>query len=347
MGIETAIIASSAISAGAGMASASKAAKAAGKAPPKRSYLGEMQEALSSQRQIMPEYLALQREFNPQFQSLQRDTLMGQIGTLGDVYGAAIPMGARLASQGTAAMAPVLSQIGTSAKDAYNTMLGQNAFNIMNTMERQANEELSLGRSLSDEERMYGEQSARAAMQARGLQGGNQAIAQEVLNNYNLGMGREAQRRAYAGQVYGMSQNTAGNAYNMYGQPLTQMIAGFSPTGMYGQASAASAEYADRFNPESQYMSDVQGGNIQNQMNAQLASAQARAGMGAGLMSLSGNIAGSYLGNPGLFNNRTAATTQGLPLNQVTSTLSTGLQNSSLGQAGMTTWNAMTRGFGG
>lgn len=297
----TGMIIGSVVSGGMGMAASSKAAKAAGKAPPPRSYLGEMQGALRAQGAIMPELLQLQSAYNPAFQNLQKETLMGQIGTLRDVYGSAIPIGAQLAGQSTAAMAPVLSGIGSAAQQAYRSMLGPQAAGILDTMEGQAANELALGRSLSPQEEMMGQQAARAAMQARGLQGGNQAVASEVLNNYNLSMQREAQRRAYAGQVYGMSQNAAGNAYTMYGQPLTQMIAGFSPQGMYGQAQAASAEYAQKFNPESQYMSDVMGGNTQNAMNAQLASAQAKAGMGAGLMSLAGSIGGGLASNKGLF----------------------------------------------
>lgn len=310
------LIGSSAISAGAGMSASSKAAKAAGMAPPQRSYLGEMTSALDAQEAIMPKLLGLQRAYNPQFQALQRDTLMGQIGTLKDVYGSAIPIGAELAGQSTAAMAPVLSGIGSAAQQAYRNMLGPQAAGLLSTMEGQAANELSMGRSLSPQEEMMGQQAARAAMQARGLQGGNQAVAAEVLNNYNLSMQREAQRRAYAGQVYGMSQGAAGNAYTMYGQPLTQMIAGFSPTGMYGQAQAGASEYANQFNPESQYMSDVMGGNAQNAMSAQLAAAQAKAGMGAGLMSMAGAIGGGLASNQGLFKGSTATTPQPNYVNQ-------------------------------
>lgn len=283
------------------MASASKAAKAAGKAPPPRSYIGEMKEALKAQKEIMPELLSLQSVYNPQFQALQKDTLMGQIGVLGDVYGKAIPMAANLGQQTVNAMSPVMGSIGQNAMSSYNQMLGPRASGLLSTMQNQAASELSLGRNLSPQEQRFAEQSARAAMQARGLQGGNQAVAAEVLNSYNLSNQREMQRRAYAQGVYNMSEASAGNAYNMYGQPLLGMISPLSPSGITGQAYQSSAEYADKFNPESQYMSDVMGSNIQNQMNAQLASAQARAGMGAGLMSMAGNIAGSYLGNTSVF----------------------------------------------
>lgn len=303
MGVAEAMIASTVISAGAGMSQASKAAKAAGKAPPKRYYLGEMQDALEAQASIQPRLLELERQFTPQYQALQRDTLMGQMGMLESLYGEAAPISQRLGQMNMDAMSPQYQRAGTEMMNAYNTMLGPQAFGIMSELNRQASSELQLGGQLSAEEQMRAQQAARAAAGARGMQFGNQAVASEVLADYGLSQSRQAQRRQFAGDVYGMNAQNAVNAYNMYGQPLMSQVAATSPAMMLASSAEMSAGLGPRiFNPESQYMADVQGGNVQNQMSAQLASAQARAGMGAGLISMAGSLGGAALGAYGMMN---------------------------------------------
>ena len=68
-------------------------------------------------------------------------------------------------------------------------------------LQRQAETELALGRSLTPEQERAATQQARAGMAARGLGAGTGALAAEVLNRDAYASQREADRRAFAGQA--------------------------------------------------------------------------------------------------------------------------------------------------
>lgn len=68
-------------------------------------------------------------------------------------------------------------------------------------LQRDAEAELALGRSLSPEQTREATQSARAAMAARGLATGNAAVGAEILNRDAYGTARQDQRRAFASGV--------------------------------------------------------------------------------------------------------------------------------------------------
>lgn len=68
-------------------------------------------------------------------------------------------------------------------------------------LQRQAETELALGRSLTPEQERMAQQSARAGMAARGLGAGAGALAAEVLNRDALASQRETERRAFAAQA--------------------------------------------------------------------------------------------------------------------------------------------------
>lgn len=307
-------------------------------APKARGYLTEMQGALAAQGMINPELLAMEARWIPEWQKLQERTLRGQMGTLQNLYGEAIPAAARLSQQQVDAMSPVMRNIGMQAQDAYRSSLGP-AAGLLSTMQSQAASELALGRTLSPEEQRIAEQSARAAMQARGLQGGNQAVAAEVLNSYNLGSQREAQRRAYASGVYGLSEASAANAYNQYGSPLMQMTAATSPSAMLAGASSMSQGLGpSMFNPESSYNAALITANRKEQMDAQMFNAQQQNAMTSGLIGGVASLGGAFLGGPAFASMMGATTgltgaTKGLSLGQTTGMLTSGLQNSSFGQA--------------
>jgi len=68
-------------------------------------------------------------------------------------------------------------------------------------LQRQAETELALGRSLTPEQERATTQQARAGMAARGLGAGTGALAAEVLNRDAYASARQADRRAFAGQA--------------------------------------------------------------------------------------------------------------------------------------------------
>lgn len=280
-------------------------------APTNRSYLGEMQDALSSQGNVQDQLLGLERQYTPQYQSLQEQSLMGQMGNLNNLYGQAIPQSMALQSQYAQAQAPLYGQVGELSRNAYQQALDPNTRGLAAMMQQSAMSDLSYGRNLTPEMTQQAQQSARAAMAARGLTG-NQAIGQEVLNSYNLQNQREDRARSYAGGVYnaGVAQQQAANS--MYGAPLMANMNLISPSGMLGQAQQNYGNLgAKLFQPESQYNAGVYGANQSNQTQTQLANAQINAGQQSGLMSMVGQLGGAYLGNAGLFGGTTTAANTG------------------------------------
>lgn len=289
-----------------GASQAGKAGKVS--APPPRNYLREMQSALQGQVAIQEGLLQAERQYVPQWQQRQQEDLLGGVNSLQSLYGQIDTTGLqnRMAQQ----QGGVYGNIGVAARNAYQQTLDPTTAGLYSSLAGQAASGLASGRNLSDQEMRMAQGSARAAMAARGMQYGNQAIAAEVLNSYNLSNAREDRARAFAGQVYGIGQGNAQQAMSMYGQPLMNQIGALSPIGMVGQAGQFNAGLgAKLFQPESQYNAGIYGANQSNDMQASLARSQAQAGFGAGLMNLGGTLGKAYLSNPNLFGSTTSTTT--------------------------------------
>ena len=271
------------------------------KAPPPRDYKQEMLDAMSAQEAIQPRLLALEQQYTPLYQQLQNENQIRGMQYMQDAYGASIPRSAELSQQYAEAMQPAFSSIGTTARNAYNATLDPSVSGLLGALGTQATADLARGTALSPEEQKQAEQSARIAMAARGLSG-NQAIAQEVLNNYNLGQARQNAARAFAGSVYGMGQQTAQQAMGMYGNTMLGAAQNFSPAAMYGTtANMQQGLGAQIFQPESQYNAQLITANRKEAMDAQIANAQSRNALTSGLMSAVGTMGGAMLGNPALF----------------------------------------------
>jgi hypothetical protein len=260
-----------------------------------------MSDALNSQGKIQGQLLGLERQHTPQYQQLQRDTLMGQMGTLNDLYGQAIPQSMALQSQYAQAQAPVYGQVGQLAQNAYQQTLDPQTRMLAAQMQQSAIEDMSYGRQLTPQQQQLAQQSARQAMAARGLSG-NQAVAQEVLNSYQMGTAREDRARQYAGNVYQGGIQQAGQAMGLYGSPLLANMNTISPTGLLAQGQQMQQGLgAKLFQPESQYNAGIYGANQSNATQTQIANAQISAGQNAGMMGMIGQLGGAYLGNAGLF----------------------------------------------
>jgi hypothetical protein len=266
------------------------------KAPPPRSYLQEMQDAMSAQEAIQPRLLALEQQYTPLYQQLQEKGISGGVETMGRLYGQAQGISSGLQSEFLGMQAPLYGQVGKASLEAYQQSLDPQTKGLYASMMSQAQRDLDAGRGLTPEMERYGQQSARQAMAARGLSG-NQAVAQEVLNNYQLGQLREDRARQYGAGMYaaGLAQTQSANA--MYGMPLMQQMAAMSPAGLVqGGAGLYGSMGAKLFQPESQYQSQLISANQQNEMSAQQANAQSSGGMMGGLMGMTGSFLGSKAG---------------------------------------------------
>ena len=256
---------------------------------------------MSAQEAIQPRLLALERQYTPLYQQLQNENQIRGMQYMQDAYAQSIPRSAQLSQQYAEAMQPALAGIGTSARNAYNATLDPSVSGLMGTLGQQATADLERGTALSPEEQKQSQQAARMAMAARGLSG-NQAVAQEVLNNYNLGQARQNQARQFAGSVYGMGQQSAQQAMSMYGNTMLGAAQNFSPASMYANTVNMNQGLgAQLFQPESQYNAQLITANRKEAMDAQIANAQSSNALTSGLMGMVGSIGGAAMGNPALF----------------------------------------------
>lgn len=284
-------------------------------APAERGYLSEMQSALAGQMGIQGQLINAENQYTPQWQAVQKQALMGGIGSLASIYGQTNDQSMALQRQNLQGQGDLYGQVGGYARNAYNATLDPTTAGLYNTMASQAAGGLASGRNLSPQETQMAQQSARAAMASRGMQSGNQAIAAEVLNSYNMQNMREDRARQYAGQVYGVGQQNASQAMSMYGQPLMNQMNQFSTPSLYGQAQQFNGNLGSKlFQPESQYNAELISANQQNQMQAAMANQQAKAGMISAGIGAIGMMGGGFLSNAGLFGGTTAATTGGASL---------------------------------
>lgn len=271
------------------------------KAPAPRDYKQEMLDTMAGQEAIQPRLLALEQQYQPLYQKLQQDLMDRQSKYLMESYGKLIPESASLSKQYAEAMSPVYGTIGAGARSAYEQGLGEQTMGLYNIMQREAQKNLEAGYGLTPEGERLAQQSARAAMTARGLTGGNQGIAQEILNSYNLQQNRYKSALEQAQSAYTMGANQYGAALTAYGAPMIQQASYLSPVNTYKTAyDATQGLGAKIFQPESQYNAQLITANRKEAMDAQIANAQSRNALTSGLIGAVGTIGGAFLGNPAL-----------------------------------------------
>lgn len=166
--------------------------------------------------------LAAQIESYPRLEALQLGTigkLAGQLSSNNNAY-------TQRATNQLLAAEDQATQIGSLAADT-ERLSGQATADLEGTdiereLQRQAEGDLALGRSLSPEQERAATQQARAGMSARGLGTGTGALAAEVLNRDAYATAREADRRNFAGStnqmLVGNRQNRLGLVGNLLGQ---------------------------------------------------------------------------------------------------------------------------------
>ena len=163
------------------------------------------------------------------------------------IYGDAV-YGDRVNAQNVSSGLAAFDRVG-------NRDVGLSDSGLLTELNRQAMEELQAGQSLTAAEQRAAQQASRAAFASRGLAMGDQAVADEVLRNYQLGAERQNQRRAFAQNVE--QQNRAFAGQGLQAQQTNQ-------------DAALRAALANQ-------QGGIQTGqfNVQNNLQAQLANQQA------------------------------------------------------------------------
>lgn len=177
---------------------------------------------------------------------------------------------------------------------------------IEGELQRQAREELALGRSLTPEQERNAQQSARAAFAARGMAGSNAASAAEILNRDAAGEARLNQRRQFAMGANDMDLARRQRLLGLAGgyaelDPFSRAI---NPAFQVGTANTSNASgligqtFGNSLNAAGNAQSfnaNMQAGMYNNWMNnnaaIQAANITGRASQQAGQMAMMGGIA--------------------------------------------------------
>jgi len=267
---------------------------------PKANYAKDIQKFVKAYGESLPQVLGFEKQFRPEFQGLNLGDISSFLqGTGGQegIFGLS-----RLASQ------QAQEQLAASRQAELGGMAQQSplARGVMQALSPEqaaavqaASQEAERARASAygvtpQEQRMY-EQTAREGFQAAGRLGGNAAVASEI-------MGREdvlARKRAEASQA-GM------NAYNMaqgfYSQPGLQLLSAQPLSYQTGQQTlgiglgAIGRGTPQLINPDTGL--NLGAAERQNQLQAQMANAQAKAAHSAGMMGMIGSIGGAVLAAP-------------------------------------------------
>lgn len=260
-------------------------------------YLAETQNSLKVQAAVLPQQAELEMGLAPTLINTRmaglRASSQGLLGLYGDLYQPAQAMQQRYATD----QMSMLSGLGAQSSQAALASLDPTTRGIFNTFGQQALTDLQAGTSLNEAETTQAQQAARAAAAARGQTFSRQGTDLEILNTYNMGQRRLAQRQAVAGQAYqmGVGQQQVG----LQGF-LTPAFAASQQYGLAGLTGASQGLYADVgtspfLTPESQYMANIRANRIQMETAIQSANAARSGGILGGALSAAGTLGGAYI----------------------------------------------------
>lgn len=189
-----------------------------------------------------------------------------------------------------AGFAPAATQAVIGGMDATTRGLYQ-------TFGQQALSDLQMGTALSEQERAYATQTARAAAEARGLNLSRQGIDLEILNTYKLGQERQAQRREAARQAFQMGQGVQTIGMERFLSPAYQGAQAFSLPSLVGTSGQMFGGLSEGFvTAESQYLADLRSNIIAGQNAVAAANAQRSGAIGGAAIGAIGTIGAKAIG---------------------------------------------------
>lgn len=260
-------------------------------------YLAEGRNALRAQGQLLPMQAEMERQLAPQLIDTRmtglRASAQGLLGLYGDLYAPAQQMQQRYATD----QMSMLSGLGAQSSQAALASLDPTTRGIFNTFGQQALTDLQAGTSLSAAETTQAQQAARAAGVARGVNFSRQGADLEILNTFNAGQRRLAQRQATAQAAYQMG---AGQQQVGLQGFLTPAFAASQQYGLTGLASGAQGMYADVgsspfLTPESQYMANIRANRIQMETGIQAANAQKSGAIGGAAIGAVATVGAAFI----------------------------------------------------
>lgn len=250
--------------------------------PPNRDYAAETRSTLEAQIELNP------RLASSNLEALNRMLFGsgGQPGTVETFANTVAPALSRAtATANTAQRTADIGDVANLGPQARAAILGANPDNarILDLLNQGAIGGLEAGTSMTDAEARQVQQASRAAFAARGTSGGNASIADELLQQFNMGQALQDQRRNFALRALGANQTIFDPMMALTGRQsgVVQGAPAWSNQGL---------EAANIYNPESAYSGNVYNSN--QQMAAMFADPSTIEKAGA----ISG-IAGKFIGS--------------------------------------------------
>jgi hypothetical protein len=191
----------------------------------------------------------------------------------------------------------MMAGLGGQATNAALSSLDPTTRGIYNTFGQQALGDLQAGTSLTAQENNQAQQAARAASAARGVNFSRQGTDLEVLNTYNMGQRRLAQRQGVAQQAYQMGASQQGVGLQAFLSPSFTASQQYGLTGLLGSAQTSYGGLGESsfLTPESQYLANIRANRIQMETAIQSANAQRSGAIWGGVMQGVGAIAGAKM----------------------------------------------------
>jgi hypothetical protein len=260
-------------------------------------YLAEGSNALKAQDQLLRQQIGYETNLQPLLTAQQMSSLKGSaqglLGLYGDLYAPAQQMQQRYATDQLSMMAGM----GAQATGAALNSLDPTTRGIYDTFGQQALSDLKAGTSLSSAETIQAQQAARAAGAARGVTFSRQGSDLEILNTYQMGQQRLAQRQGVAQAAYQMGAGQQQIGLQGFLNPAYASSQNFGLQGMVQSAQAAYGGLGESsfLTPESQYLANIRANRIQMETAIQSANAQRSGAIWGGALQAAGQLGGAAI----------------------------------------------------
>jgi hypothetical protein len=258
-------------------------------------YLAEGSNALRAQNELLRKQVGYEADLQPLLTQQQMRSLGGQaqglLGLYGNLYEPAQAMQQRYATDQMSMMAG----LGGQATNAALASLDPTTRGIYSTFGQQALTDLQAGTGLTAQETTQAQQAARAAGAARGMSFSRQGADLEILNTFNAGQRRLAQRQAVAQQAYQMGASQQGVGLQAFLSPSFTASQQYGLTGLLGSAQSSYGGLGESsfLTPESQYLANIRANRIQMETGVMSANAQQSGAIGGAAIGAAGSILAS------------------------------------------------------
>jgi hypothetical protein len=258
-------------------------------------YLAEGSNALRAQNELLRKQVGYEADLQPLLTQQQMRSLGGQaqglLGLYGNLYEPAQAMQQRYATDQMSMMAG----LGGQATNAALASLDPTTRGIYSTFGQQALTDLQAGTGLTAQETTQAQQAARAAGVARGVNFSRQGADLEILNTYNMGQRRLAQRQGVAQQAYQMGASQQGVGLQAFLSPSFTASQQYGLTGLLGSAQSSYGGLGESsfLTPESQYLANIRANRIQMETGVMSANAQQSGAIGGAAIGAAGSILAS------------------------------------------------------